>query len=108
MPQPDPERFLNQFTSWEVATKENKWQGRNISRYTSQEADEAYRQAQKELDPEKRAALFIKMNDIFCSANVILPIVARTRVAACSNTLVPNYSGWDNDLWMVAAWYREA
>ena len=45
--------------------------------------------AQKELDPDKRAALFIKMNDIFCSANVILPIVARTRVAACSNTLVP-------------------
>src|SRR3712207_9567184 len=40
MPQPDPERFLNQFTSWEVATKENKWQGRNISRYVSQRSEE--------------------------------------------------------------------
>jgi peptide/nickel transport system substrate-binding protein len=108
MPQPDPERFLNQFTSWEVASKENKWQGRNISRYVSQEADDAYRQAQKELDPVKRAALFIKMNDIYCGANVILPIIARTRVAAVSNTLFTNYSGWDSDLWQVSAWYREA
>jgi peptide/nickel transport system substrate-binding protein len=107
-PQPDPERFLNQFVSWEVATKENKWQGRNLSRYVDPAADEAYRAAQKELDPVKRAALFIKMNDIFCSANVILPIIARTRTAACSNTLVPNYSGWDADLWTINSWYREA
>ena len=34
MTQPDPEVFMNQFTSWEVATKENKWQGRNITRWT--------------------------------------------------------------------------
>jgi peptide/nickel transport system substrate-binding protein len=108
MPQPDPERFLNQFVSWEVATKENKWQGRNISRFVSQEADEAYRAGQKELDPAKRAAHFIKINDIVCNANVILPIIARTRVAACSNSLVVNYSGWDSDLWQVGAWYREA
>jgi peptide/nickel transport system substrate-binding protein len=107
-PQPDPERFLNQFVSWEVATKENKWQGRNISRYVDPAADEAYRAAQKELDPVKRAAFFIKMNDIFCSANVILPIISRTRTAACSNTLVPNYSGWDADLWTLNSWYREA
>jgi peptide/nickel transport system substrate-binding protein len=39
---------------------------------------------------------------------VILPIIARTRVAACSNSLVVNYSGWDSDLWQVGAWYREA
>ena len=107
-PQPDPERFLNQFVSWEVATKENKWQGRNIARFISQEADDAYRAAQKELDPVKRAAYLIKINDIVCNANVILPVIARTRMGACSNTLVPNYSGWDSDLWQVNAWYREA
>jgi peptide/nickel transport system substrate-binding protein len=108
MTQPDPERFLNQFVSWEVATKENKWQGRNVSRYVSKESDEAYRAAQKELDPVKRAALFIKMNDIYCSAHVILPLLARTRVATASNTLRPNYSGWDSDTWQIGTWYREA
>ncbi|TCR70063.1 peptide ABC transporter substrate-binding protein [Bosea sp. BK604] len=103
---PDPERFLNQFVSWEIATKENKWLGRNVSRYSDPEADKAYKAAQKELDPEKRADLLIKVNEIFCEANVILPLLSRNRVAVAANNLVPNYSGWDSDTWSVASWYR--
>lgn len=105
-PQPDPERFLNQFVSWEVATKENKWLGRNVSRYSDPAADEAYKAAQKELDPVKRAALLIKVNEIFCEANVILPLLSRTRVAASVSNLMHDHSGWDVDTWNVAAWYR--
>ena len=105
-PQPDPERFLNQFTSWEIATKENKWLGRNVSRYSDPRADEAYRAAQKELDPAKRAALLIEVNEIFCKAHVILPILSRTRLAASANNLVHDHSGWDVDSWNIAAWYR--
>ncbi|MGO4735560.1 peptide ABC transporter substrate-binding protein [Bosea sp. 2KB_26] len=105
-PQPDPERFLNQFTSWEIANKENKWLGRNVSRYASKEADDAYKAAQKELDPAKRAALLIKVDEAFCEANVILPLLSRTRVAAAANNLVPKYSGWDSDVWRLASWYR--
>lgn len=106
--QPDPERFLNQFTTAELANKENKWQGRNVSRFRSSEVDELHKGAQKELDPAKRAAMLIRIDEIVCEANVILPLLARTRVAACSNTLTPDYSGWDSDMWMVNAWYREA
>lgn len=105
-PQPDPERFLNQFTSWEIANKENKWLGRNVSRYSDPEADKAYKAAQKELDPVKRAALLIKVNEIFCEANVILPLLSRTRVAASATNLMHDHSGWDVDTWNVAAWYR--
>uniref|UniRef100_A0A9E8A8Z3 Peptide ABC transporter substrate-binding protein n=1 Tax=Bosea sp. NBC_00436 TaxID=2969620 RepID=A0A9E8A8Z3_9HYPH len=105
-PQPDPERFLNQFTSWEVASKENKWLGRNVSRYTDPAADEAYKAAQKELDPAKRAALLIKVNEIFCEANVILPILSRKKVVAVANTLSHDHSGWDVDTWNLASWYR--
>jgi peptide/nickel transport system substrate-binding protein len=105
-PQPDPERFLNQFTSWEVANKENKWLGRNVSRYSDPAADEAFKAAQKELDPAKRAALLIKVNEIFCEANVILPLLSRTRVAASVHNLVHDHSGWDVDTWNLAAWYR--
>ncbi len=105
-PQPDPERFLNQFVSWEIATKENKWLGRNVSRYSDPAADEAYRAAQKELDPAKRAALLIKVNEIFCEANIILPLLSRTRVAAAASTLMHDHSGWDVDTWNLAAWYR--
>lgn len=105
-PQPDPERFLNQFTSWEIANKENKWLGRNVSRYSDPDADKAYKAAQKELDPVKRAALLIKVNEIFCEANVILPLLSRTRVAASATNLMHDHSGWDVDTWNVAAWYR--
>ncbi|MGE0579759.1 peptide ABC transporter substrate-binding protein, partial [Reyranella sp.] len=31
--QPDPEVFMRQFCSWEAASKANKWQGRNITRW---------------------------------------------------------------------------
>jgi len=105
-PQPDPERFLNQFVSWEVASKENKWLGRNVSRYTDPAADEAYKAAQKELDPAKRAALLIKVNEIFCEANVILPILSRKKVVAVANSISHDHSGWDVDTWNLAAWYR--
>ena len=64
MTQPDPELFMNQFLSWEAATKANKWQGRNITRWRSKEYDDSYKAGQDELDPVKRAAMFIKANDL--------------------------------------------
>ena len=106
-PQPDPERFLNQFTSWEVASKENKWLGRNVSRYTDPEADKAYKAAQTELDPAKRAALLIRVNEIFCEANIFLPIISRTVVGAAANNLTADISGWEVTTWNLAAWYRD-
>ncbi len=106
MLQPDPERFMLQLVSWEIANKENKWQGRNISRFSSKEADDAFKEAQNSLDPARRTALFIRMNDIFCGENIIVPVLARTRMAASSNNLVVQPSGWDLDLWMLNAWFR--
>jgi peptide/nickel transport system substrate-binding protein len=57
MPQPDPERFMNQYVLLGIATKDNKWQGRNVSRFRNERADRPTGSAQKELDPVKRAAL---------------------------------------------------
>jgi peptide/nickel transport system substrate-binding protein len=108
MTQPDPEVFMNQFTSWEVATKENKWQGRNITRWRSEEYDKTFRAAEGELDPVKRAALFIRMNDLACGDQAVIPVVYRPRVAAISSKLKASLSGWDNDLWNLRDWYREA
>jgi peptide/nickel transport system substrate-binding protein len=107
MTQPDPEVFMNQFTTWEVATKENKWQGRNITRWRSEDYDKAFRAAEGELDPVKRAALFIRMNDLACGDHAVIPVVYRPRVAAISSKLKASLSGWDNDLWNLRDWYRE-
>jgi peptide/nickel transport system substrate-binding protein len=107
MTQPDPELFMNQFVSWEMATKENKWQGRNIARWRNEEYDAAYRAAVGELDPVKRAALFIRMNDLACDNQAVIPVVHRPRVSAISGKLKARMSGWDNDLWALQDWYRE-
>jgi peptide/nickel transport system substrate-binding protein len=108
MSQPDPYIFLNQLVSWEVATKENKWQGRNITRWVNKEADEAYRAAEGELDPVKRAAYLIKVNDLACGDQAVIPVVYRPRVSAINSKLRCQPSGWDSDLGNLKDWYRDA
>ena len=107
MTEPDPALFMNQFTSWEAATKENKWQGRNITRWRSDEYDKTYRAAEGELDPVKRAALFIKMNELVIGDVVVIPVVYRPNVRGVESKLKLTLSGWDNDMYMVSDWYRE-
>jgi peptide/nickel transport system substrate-binding protein len=108
MGEPDPEVFMRQFASWEIASKDNKWQGRNITRWRSDDYDKAFKAAEGELDPVKRAALFIAMNDMVVGAPAVVPVVYRPRVSAMSRQLRASLSGWDNDLWDLPNWYREA
>jgi peptide/nickel transport system substrate-binding protein len=105
--EPDPERFMEQYCSWEAASKANKWQGRNILRWRNDEYDKTFRMAENELDPVKRAALFIKLNDLVCSDNYIIPIVFRPRVSGVANKMQIQLSGWDNIVWALHSWYRE-
>src|SRR6185503_5317828 len=64
MTQPDPEQFMRQFLTEEVASKDNKWQGRNITRWRNDEFDKLHKASESELDPVKRAAMFIRMNEL--------------------------------------------
>jgi peptide/nickel transport system substrate-binding protein len=108
MQAPDPELFMRQFVSWEVAAKDNKWQGRNITRWRNKDYDDAFRAAESELDPVKRAALFIKMNDMVVQDPTVIPVVHRPLAAAISHELRATLSGWDNTFWNLKDWYREA
>ena len=108
MNQPDPERFMDQYLSKEVSNKANKWQGRNISRYRNPEYDNTYAAAEVELDPVKRAALFIKLNDLPVKDQSIVPLVARSRVRGAATKLVTALTGWDLDYSGLPHWYREA
>jgi peptide/nickel transport system substrate-binding protein len=108
MSAPDPEVFMRQFVSWEIAAKENKWQGRNIVRWRNDEYDKAFKAAEAELDPIKRAALFIAMNDMVVGDPCVIPVVYRPRVSGVSRRLHASLSGWDNDLWDLKNWHREA
>src|SRR5881296_1378497 len=109
MIQPDPQRFMDQFTSWEIASKENKWQGRNITRWRSDEFDRAWKAAETEMDPVKRATLFVKMNDLVIQNLVVIPVVYRPWVQAISLKLRDAVkSGWDSDFWALAYWSKQA
>ena len=108
MTQPDPERFMDQYTSREVSSKANKWQGRNIARYRSEEYDRTYAMAENELDAVKRAAHFIKLNDLLWRDNVVVPLIGRPRVRGVNLKLVTTLSGWDLDFAALQNWYRES
>jgi peptide/nickel transport system substrate-binding protein len=108
MTQPDPERFMDQYTSWEISSKANKWQGRNIARYTSEEYDKTYRAAQEELDPVKRTAMFVKMNDLPVQSGLIIPLISRPRVRGASLNLAMQLTGWDLDLSFLHDWHRSS
>jgi peptide/nickel transport system substrate-binding protein len=108
MTEPDPGSFMRQFLSSEAASKANKFQGRNIVRWQSEEYDKLFNAADVEIDPVKRAALFIAMNDHLIKNVVIVPVVARTGVAAVANNLHAPLSGWDNNTFALQDWYRDA
>jgi len=108
MTQPDAERFMDQYASSEISSKANKWQGRNMCRWSSPDFDKASRAAEGELDPVKRAALYISMNDMVIKANAVIPLISRPRVRGANLKLVSTLSGWDLDFSTLQNWYREA
>ena len=107
MTQPDPERLMDQFLTREVSSKDNKWLGRNIARYRSPEYDSLYAQAEQELDPIKRAALFVRMNDLPVRDFTVIPLVSRNRVPGVGAKMAVTLSGWDLDFSGLPHWYRE-
>jgi len=107
MLRPDPAAYMRQFVSWDIASKENKWQGTNATRWRNEDYDKLYRSAETELDPVKRAALFIAMNDMVVKDGVVIPVVYRPQVTALSKKLRATLSGWDNSFWNLKDWYRE-
>ena len=59
---PDPTIYLSWWTCEQIANQANQWQKPNNARYCNPEYDELWFAAQKELNPEKRAALFQEMD----------------------------------------------
>lgn len=108
MTQPDPQVFMRQFLSSEVAQKENKWQGRNVTRWRNADYDKLFDEAAVELDPVKRAAIYIKMNDMVVNNVVVIPEINRGRVSGVAKNLVAPLSGWDSDFYALQDWYRDA
>jgi peptide/nickel transport system substrate-binding protein len=103
----DPQFFMAQFLSWEIPSRENKWSGRNIVRWRNEEYDRLWRQAETEMDPVKRALLFIRMNDLVVQDAVVIPVTRRNILHAAANSLQGiDLNGWDSIFGRIAYWHR--
>ena len=103
----DPQIFMAQFCSWEMPSKENKWAGRNTTRFRNEEYDRLWRQAEVEMDPVRRAAMFVRMNDLVVQEKVVIPVTRRNILHAASNQLAGiDLNGWDSIFGRIAYWHR--
>jgi peptide/nickel transport system substrate-binding protein len=108
MIQPDPQDAMQIYRSEEVAARANRWNGRNSLRYQDPEFDRLHESARTEMDPVKRAALFIALNDRLCGSHHVIPLIARTEVDGVGNTLRARLTAWSPDLGLLHDWYRQA
>ena len=104
---PDPAQFMIAFVSTEAAAKDNKWAGRNITRWRNEEYDRLWRASETEMDPVKRAALFVRMNDLVIQNIVVIPVLWRNNVGAATAQLRGmDLSGWDSTFWRLPHWHK--
>ncbi|HKZ04882.1 MAG TPA: peptide ABC transporter substrate-binding protein, partial [Methylomirabilota bacterium] len=109
MGRPDPQLFMERFTSWQIPSRENKWTLTNTGRWKHEEYDRLWRASEGEMDPARRAALFIRMNDLVIREGVVIPILWRNEATAVSSRLRGvEISPWESNLWNVAHWRMEA
>ena len=108
MSAPDPQYFMEQFTSSQHSQKANKWASRNLVRWGNKDYDDTFAAAQVELDPVKRAAMFIKCNDLVVSDGYVIPLFARPRPVGVVNKVIIHSSAWDSLTWAIGYWTREA
>ena len=64
--------------------------------------------AEAELDPVKRVAMHIQLNDMVVNNRVVIPVIARSGVSAMNLKLVANPSGWDSNFWDLQDWFKDA
>ena len=103
---PDPGVWMQLFLGTEASQKSNKWQGRNITRWQNAEYDKVYGEIINEVDPMKRAAGMIRLNDIVIKNHVVIPVVTRPSVAAVIDTMQAEISSFDSYIWDFANFYK--
>lgn len=104
---PDPTAYMAGWACNQVAQKENEWSLPNWSRYCNPEFDKLFQQAANELDQNKRAELFVQMNELLIQDVAVIPIVALTTPVIVSKDLKGyEFTAWDSDIWNIQDWYK--
>jgi peptide/nickel transport system substrate-binding protein len=105
----DPQAHMRRWTTiaLNLMTKEGKWSGGNDGRYKNPKYDDLWQAAKTEMDEQKRANLFIQMNDILIQDVAMIPLVNRNNVYGYTKSLQNiNSSEWATDYWNIANWVK--
>ncbi|MBL0898512.1 MAG: hypothetical protein IBJ17_07430 [Reyranella sp.] len=51
--------------------------------------------------------MLIRLNELVVNNYVVIPLVMRPSAVAAASDLVAEISGWDNNTWDLANWYRD-
>ena len=95
------------WTCENFAQKENDWALPNWARYCNPEFETLFNQVTTELDPDRRAELFVQMNEILINDLAVIPFVKLTNPVAVSVDLHGyDFTAWDVEVWNIADWYK--
>jgi peptide/nickel transport system substrate-binding protein len=79
-----------------------------MTRWRSADYDRLWKQAEVEMDPVKRAAVFIRMNDLAIQSGVVIPVTWRNVLHAAANSLGGvDLNSWDSIFGRIAYWHRQ-
>ncbi|MEO1593136.1 MAG: peptide ABC transporter substrate-binding protein [Cyanobacteria bacterium J06632_22] len=104
---PDPTIYLSWWTCGEIARQANQWQKPNNARYCNPTYDSLWQAARIELDPDQRAVLFRKLDELLAEDVALLPLVHRGTTHGVSQQLTGyELTPWDTSTWDIANWRR--
>lgn len=107
---PDPGTHMSLWQSNRIPQQVNNWSAGFIgARWKSAEYDTLYAQANAELDPARRRALFTRLNDMLIREVVVIPVVELARVSGIRST-IENFAPtpWDTDTWNIQDWRQNS
>lgn len=106
-PSPDPARLMQGCLCQWIVQQANNWRGSNVPRWCNLAYDDLYIRATTELDPVKRAQLFVQMNDLMIEDVVAIPLVNLVEINGASRTLAQiQFTPWDPVTWQIKEWRR--
>lgn len=96
----------NYWTSDQIPSEANFWGGTNYTGWANSENDEIINAAARELDPEKKVALYEKHFALWTDELPSLPLVVAPTPHFAKKYIKSFNSGYDNGLgWIIQNWY---
>lgn len=102
---PDPTSYMETWHSSEIPQQSNDWSGSNYERWQNETYDALLAEVAETVEPDRRAELFIAMNDLLVEEVVVIPLVNLALAAGVSTDLVGiDPTPWDADTWNIKDW----